>query len=85
MRCQEPALSTKAYCQVELRGREGFEDTDVAMGNLSDGRQDDCGFVSTVQQERGLVRALTVPLGLQDRDHGGRWADGWVTMLAERW
>lgn len=50
MRCREPALSTKAYCQVELRGREGFEDTNVAMGDLSDGRQDDCDFVSIVQQ-----------------------------------
>ena len=48
MRCREPALSTKAYCQVELRGREGFEGTDVAMGDLPDGRQDDCVLVSTV-------------------------------------
>ena len=85
MRCREPALSTKAYCQVELRGREGFEITDVAMGDLSDGGQDDCTFVSVVQQETSPVRALTVPLGIQDRDHGGRrWADGRVTMLAER-
>lgn len=50
MRCQEPALSTKAYCQVEVRGREGFEDTDVAMGNLSDGRQDNCALVSTINK-----------------------------------
>lgn len=48
MRCQGPALSTISYCQVGLRGREGFEVTDVAMGNLSDGRQDDCALVSTV-------------------------------------
>jgi hypothetical protein len=84
MRCREPALSTKAYCQVELRGREGFEDTDVAMSDLSDSRQDDYASVSVVQKELGPARALTFPLGLQDRDHGGRWADGRVTMLAER-
>lgn len=53
MRCREPALSTKAYCQVELRGREDFEVTDVAMGHLSDGGQDDCTFVSFVHQELG--------------------------------
>jgi hypothetical protein len=73
------------YCQVGLRGREGFEGTDVAMGNLSDGGQDDCVLVSAVPQEQGLVRRLTLPLGIQDRDHGRRrWADGRVTMLAER-
>lgn len=47
MRCRGPALSTKAYCQVELR-EGGFEDTDVAMSNLSDGRQDDYALVSTI-------------------------------------
>jgi len=49
MRRREPALSTKAYCQVELRGRGGFEDTHVAMGDLSDSREDDCGFVSIIE------------------------------------
>jgi hypothetical protein len=51
MRCRGPALSTKAYCQVELRGREGFEGTNVAMSNLPDGGQDDCVIVSAVPQE----------------------------------
>ena len=66
MRCRGPALSTKAYCQVELRRREGFEVTDVAMGYLPDGGQDDCIFVSVVQEELGPAWALTVPLGIQD-------------------
>jgi hypothetical protein len=48
MRCQELALSTKACCQVEQRKREGFEGTDVAMGHLSDSRQNDCACVSVI-------------------------------------
>ena len=47
------------------------------MGHLSDGGQDDCTFVSVVQEELDPVRALTLPLGIQDRDHGGRAAVGW--------
>jgi hypothetical protein len=75
----------KHIVRSSCEGREGFEVTDVAMGDLSDGGQDDCTFVRVVQQETSPVRALTVPLGIQDRDHGGRrWADGRVTMLAER-
>lgn len=50
MRCQVPALSTIAYCQVELREREDFESTDVAMGDLSDGRQNYYASVSGAQQ-----------------------------------
>ena len=50
MRCQVPALSTIAYRQVGLREREDFENTDVAMGDLSDGRQNYCTSVSGAQQ-----------------------------------
>lgn len=66
------------------KGRVGVEGTDVAMGDLSDGSQDYCACISTARVGPVLARALTVPLGIQNRDHGGRWAGGRVVVLAER-
>jgi hypothetical protein len=49
MRYLVPALSTRRHCQAGRTGMEGGGvGTDVAMGHLSDGVQNNCACVSVV-------------------------------------
>jgi hypothetical protein len=81
MRYRVPALSTRRHCQAGRTGLEGGVGTNVAMGHLSDGGQDNCAFVSVVRQGQGLWGGSL-----------SRWASrietimggGLVTMMVER-
>jgi len=86
MYCRGPALSTKVEGQDWRGGPKGArEGTNVALSDLSDGIQNDCAWSVSIRFAHSLVVWLTVPLGFQDRDHGGGKSERWAGGRAKGW